>query len=180
MSVEYSDLSRVCPKDTYPLINIDKLVDNSSGYKLFSFMDFFSMYNQIPLDPKDEDKTTFMVEAGNHFYVVMSFKLKNVGVTYQRMMNEVFKDEIRDMLKVCMDDMIVKYREELDHMSHLNVVFIKVRKYNMHSNLENCTFGVKAAKFMGLYLTEKGIKVNPDNFKAEVDMELPMKKKGIQ
>lgn len=180
MCVDYSDLSRACPKDTYPLPNVDKLVDNSSGYKPFSFMDAFSMYNQIPVDPKDEEKTTFMVEVGNHFYGVMPFILKNASATYQRMMNEVFKDEIRDMLKVCMDDMIFKYREEPDHMSHLNVVFTKVRKYKMDLNLENSTFRVKAAKFVGFYLNEKGIEVNPENFKVEVDMEFPMKKKGIQ
>ena len=45
MCVDYTDLNRVIPKDAYPLPNIDKLVDNSSGYKLLSFMDAYSGYN---------------------------------------------------------------------------------------------------------------------------------------
>jgi hypothetical protein len=48
MCVDFTDLNRACPKDTYPLPNIDKLVDNSSGYKLLSFMDAYYGYNQIP------------------------------------------------------------------------------------------------------------------------------------
>ncbi|MCI35412.1 hypothetical protein A2U01_0056633, partial [Trifolium medium] len=48
MCVDYTDLNKACPKDSYPIPNIDKLVDNSAGYKLLSFMDAYSGYNQIP------------------------------------------------------------------------------------------------------------------------------------
>jgi hypothetical protein len=52
MCVDYTGLNRVCPKDAYLLPNIDKLVDNSSGYRLLSFMDAYSGYNQIPWSKK--------------------------------------------------------------------------------------------------------------------------------
>jgi len=64
MCVDYIDLNRACPKDAYPLPNIDKLVDNSFGYKLLSFMDAYSSYNQIPMVEKDKKKTAFMTESG--------------------------------------------------------------------------------------------------------------------
>jgi len=64
MCVDYTDLNRAFPKYAYPLPNIDKLVDNSSGYKLLSFMDAYSGYNQIPMAKDDEEKTTFMTELG--------------------------------------------------------------------------------------------------------------------
>lgn len=41
------DLNKACPKDSYPLQNIDSLVDGESGYRLSSFMDAYSSYNQI-------------------------------------------------------------------------------------------------------------------------------------
>jgi len=50
MCVDNIDLNKACLKDAYMLLNIDKLVDNSSGYKLLSFMDAYSGYNQIPMD----------------------------------------------------------------------------------------------------------------------------------
>jgi hypothetical protein len=56
MCVDYNDLNRVCPKDVYPLPNIDKLVDNSFDYKFLSFMDACSGYNQIPMAKNDEKK----------------------------------------------------------------------------------------------------------------------------
>ena len=50
MCIDYIDLNRACPKDAYPLPNIDKLVDNSSDFKLLSSMDAYSSYNQIPME----------------------------------------------------------------------------------------------------------------------------------
>jgi hypothetical protein len=152
MCVDYTDLNRACPKDAYPLPNIDKLVDNYSGYKLLSFMDAYSGYNQIPMAEEDKMKTAFMTELGNYYYNVMHFGLRNAGATYQRMMNKVFdKALLGDILEVYMDDMIVKSQQEADHAAHLRSMFEQTRKYNMRLNPEKCTFGVQAGKFLGFY-----------------------------
>ncbi|GAU30613.1 hypothetical protein TSUD_62330 [Trifolium subterraneum] len=180
MCVDYTDLNRVCPKDAYPLPNIDKLVDNSSEFKLLSFMDAYSGYNQIKMAEIDKKKIAFMTETGNYYYNVMPFGLKNAGATYQRMMNKVFHNEIGDMLEVYMDDMIVKSEEEIDHTVHLKRVFDQATKFNMRFNPEKCTFGVKAGKFLGFYLTERGIEANPDKCRAIFDYPTPKSKKSIQ
>ncbi|CAJ2668042.1 unnamed protein product [Trifolium pratense] len=180
MCVDYTDLNRACPKDAYPLPNIDKLVDNSSGFKLLSFMDAYSGYNQIKMAEIDKKKIAFMTESGNYYYNVMPFGLKNAGATYQRMMNKVFNNEIGDMLEVYMDDMIVKSEEEVDHTAHLKRVFDQARKYNMRFNPEKCTFGVKAGKFLGFYLTERGIEAHPDKCRAFFEFPTPDSKKSIQ
>ncbi|GAU34548.1 hypothetical protein TSUD_219320 [Trifolium subterraneum] len=128
----------------------------------------------------DKKKTAFITETGNYYYNVMSFGLKNAGATYQRMMNKVFYNEIGDMLEVYMDDMIVKSEEEIDHTLHLKRVFDQARKFNMRFNPEKCTFGVKAGKFLGFYLTERGIEANPDKCRAFFDYPTPKSKKFIQ
>ncbi|KAK2383691.1 hypothetical protein QL285_071117 [Trifolium repens] len=179
MCVDYTDLNWACPKDAYPLPSIDKLVDNSSGFKLLSFMDAYSGYNQIKMAEIDKKKTAFMTETGNYYYNVMPFGLKNAGATYQRMMN-VFRNEIGNMLEVYMDDMIVKSEEENDHTIHLRKVFEQARKYNIRFNPEKCTFGVKAGKFLGFYLTKRGIEANPDKCRAFFDHPTPDSKKSIQ
>jgi len=87
MCVDFTDLSSACPKDSYPLPNIDVLVDRVSGCGLLSFMDAYTGYNQIRMHPEDEDKTAFMEIKANFCYKVMPFGLKNARVTYQRMMD---------------------------------------------------------------------------------------------
>ena len=53
MCVDFTDLNKACPKDSYPLLCIDQLVDSTAGHKLLSFMDAFSGYNQIRMDEAD-------------------------------------------------------------------------------------------------------------------------------
>ena len=91
MCVDYTDLSRVCPKDSYPLPRIDQLVDATTRHELLTFMDAFSGYNQIQMTPQDREHTTFITDRGVYCYKVMPFGLKNAGATNQRMVNKMFK-----------------------------------------------------------------------------------------
>lgn len=53
MCVDYTNLNRACPKDSFPLPQIDQLVDSPSGHEVLSFLDAYSGYNQIPMHPDD-------------------------------------------------------------------------------------------------------------------------------
>ena len=64
MCVDFTDLNKACPKDSFPLPSIDPLVDASAGHYVLSFMDAFSSYNQIIMDPSDQEKTAFITEEG--------------------------------------------------------------------------------------------------------------------
>ena len=92
MCVDFTDLNKACPKDSYPLPRIDQLVDSTAGHQLLSFMDAFSGYNQIKMDETDQEKTSFITNQGLFCYKVMSFDLKNAGATYQRLVNHMFTD----------------------------------------------------------------------------------------
>jgi len=91
MCTDYIDLNRACPKDAYPLPNIDWLVNEASKFQVLSFMDAYSEYNQTWMHALDEDKTTFITEDANFCYKVMPFGLKNTCATYQRLMDRIFK-----------------------------------------------------------------------------------------
>jgi hypothetical protein len=94
MCVDFTDLNRACPKDPYPLPSIDRLVDGASGYRMLSFMDAYSGYNQIKMSAADAPHTAFMTNTCNYFYKVMPFGIKNAGATYQRLMDRVFTQQI--------------------------------------------------------------------------------------
>ena len=76
------DLNRACPKDNYPLLRIDTLVDSTARHELLSFMNAFSGYNQIKVNEEDQEKTSFVTSQGIFCYKVMPFELKNAGAMY--------------------------------------------------------------------------------------------------
>jgi len=106
--VDFSDLNKACPKDCFPLPHIDRLVESTTGHEMLSFMDAFSGYNQILMNPDDQEKTSFITERGTYCYKVMPFGLKNAGATYQRLVNRMFKDLLGKTMEVYIDDMLVK------------------------------------------------------------------------
>uniref|UniRef100_A0A2N9HJ60 Uncharacterized protein n=1 Tax=Fagus sylvatica TaxID=28930 RepID=A0A2N9HJ60_FAGSY len=117
--VDFRDLNKACPKDEFPLPNMDLLIDSAAGYAMFSFMDGFGEYNQILMSPKDVEKTAFRTLIGNFYYTVMSFGLKNAGATYQRTMTTMFHDMMHRKIEDYVDDIVVKSKKREDHLAVL-------------------------------------------------------------
>ena len=160
--VDFTNLNKACPKDSYPLPCIDQLVDSTAGHKLLSFMDTFSGYNQIRMDEVDQEKTSFITNQDLFCYKVMSFDLKNARATYQRLVNHMFRPQIGRNVKVYVDDMLVKILDEEKHLDGLQETFDMLRQYNLKLNPSKCAFGVSSSKFLGFIVSHKGIKVSPD------------------
>ena len=119
MCVDFTDLNKACPKDSYPLPRIDTLVDSTARQELLSFIDALSGYNQIKMNEEDQEKTSFVTSQGLFCYKVMSFGLKNAGATYQRLMNKMFAYQIGRNIQVYVDDMLVKSLRKNDHLNDL-------------------------------------------------------------
>ena len=161
MCVDLTDLNQAYPKDSFPLPRIDQLVDSIAGHKLLTFMDAFSGYNQIQMAEEDQEKTAFITSQGLYCYWVMPFGLKNTGATYQRLVNQMFEKKIGRNVEVYVDDMLVKSREEEDHLDDLRETFNTLRQYNMKLNPSKCAFGVSSGKFLGFMVSQRGIEANP-------------------
>ena len=99
------------------------LVDAMVGHELLSFMDAYSGYNQIMMHPNDQEKTSFVTERGIFCYEVMPFELKNVGATYQRLVNKMFATCLGSTMEVYIDDLLVKSLHARDHTTHLKQAF---------------------------------------------------------
>ena len=151
--VDFTDLNRACPKDSFPLPRIDQLVDSTTGHKLLTFMDALSGYNQIMMAEEDQEKTSFITSQGLYCYKVMPFGLKNVGATNQRLINKMFSKQIGRNMEVYVDDMFVKSREELVHLDDLRETFTTLKQYQMKLNPAKCVFSVALGKFLGFMVS---------------------------
>ena len=153
MCVDFMNLNRACPKDSFPLLRIDQLVDSTTGHKLLTFMDVFSGYNQIKMAEEDQEKTAFITSQGLYCYKVMPFGLKNAGATYQRLVNKMFSKQIGRNMEVYIDDMLVKSKEDLTHLNDLKEMFATLKQYQMKLNPGKCVFGVASGKFLGFMVS---------------------------
>jgi hypothetical protein len=142
--VDYTSLNKHCPKDPFPLPRIDQIIDSTAGCARLSFLDAYSGYNQIKLKKEDEDKTAFITPYGVFCYQVMPFGLKNVGATYQRMMQNCLGSQIGLNIQVYIDDVVITTREEESLISDLAETFDNLSRYKLKLNPTKCSFGVSA------------------------------------
>ena len=180
LCIDFKKINKACPKDSFHLPQIDLIVDTTTGHELLSFIDAFSSYNQISMDPNDQEKTSFVTRQGTYCYRVMPFELKNVGATYQRLVNKMFQKQIGASIEVYIDDMLVKSVKAKLHITHLVEAFQILKSYNMKLNPAKCAFGVSVRKFLGFIVNSRGIEANPDKIKVVLDMLPPSNIKDIQ
>ncbi|GJX44673.1 reverse transcriptase domain-containing protein [Tanacetum coccineum] len=102
--IDYRKLNEATRKDHFPLPFMDQMLERLAGNEFYCFLDGFLGYFQIPIDPQDQEKTTFTCPYGTFAYRRMPFGLCNAPSTFQRCMMAIFNDMIEKTMDVFMDD----------------------------------------------------------------------------
>nr|GEX40178.1 reverse transcriptase domain-containing protein [Tanacetum cinerariifolium] len=105
--IDYRKLNEATRKDHFPLPFMDQMLERLAGNEFYYFLDGFSRYFQIPIDPRDQEKTTFTCPYGTFAYRRMPFGLCNAPGTFQRCMLAIFHDMVEKTMDVFMDDFSV-------------------------------------------------------------------------
>jgi hypothetical protein len=108
MCVDYTDLNKHCPKDSFGLSRIDQIVDSTTGSVVLSFLNCYSRYHQITIKEEDQSKTSFITPFGAYCYKTMSFGLKNTDATNQRAIQTCLGEQIGVNAEAYVDDIVVK------------------------------------------------------------------------
>ncbi|GJW68513.1 reverse transcriptase domain-containing protein [Tanacetum coccineum] len=169
--IDYRKLNEATRKDHFPLPFMDQMLERLAGNQYYCFLDGFSGYFQIPIDPKDQEKTTFTCPYGTFAYRRMPFGLCNAPGTFQRCMMAIFHDMIEKTMEVFMDDFSV-FRDSFSTcLSHLEKMLKRCEDTNLSLNWEKSHFMVKEGIVLGHKISKSGIEV--DRAKVEVIAKLP-------
>ena len=103
----------------------------------------------------------------------MIFELKNVGATYQRLVNQMFSRQIGRNMEVYVDDMLVKSKEAKTHLEDPQKTFDTLRRYRMKLNLAKFVFRFLSGKFLGFMVSQRGIEADPEKVRAMLDLTSP-------
>nr|GEY98159.1 reverse transcriptase domain-containing protein [Tanacetum cinerariifolium] len=141
--IDYRKLNEATRKDHFPLSFIDQMLERLEANQYYCFLDGFSGYFQIPVDPKDQEKTTFTCPYETFAYRHIPFGLCNAPGTFQRCMMAIFHDMIEKPMEVFMDDFSVFGNSFQSCLFHLDQMLKRCEDTNLCLNWENSHFMVK-------------------------------------
>ncbi|KAJ9514751.1 hypothetical protein QJQ45_028514 [Haematococcus lacustris] len=166
MCIDYRPLNRITIKNKYPLPRVDNLLDRLHGATIFSKIDLRQGYHQIRIAPEDIPKTAFRTRYGHFEFTVMPFGLCNAPATFQRLMNDIFRQELDDCVIVYLDDILIFSRTQEEHAQHLRRVLSLLQQHKLYAKLSKCEFGLSQTEFLGHIITSTGIACDPKKVAA--------------
>ena len=171
MCIDYRKLNDATRKDHFPLPFMDQMLEQLVGQSFYCFLDGYSGYNQIAVDPNDQEKIAFSCPFRVFAYRRMPFGLCNAPTTCQRCMMAIFSDIVEKCIEVFMDDFSV-FGSTFDcYLTNLELVLQHCEETNLVLNWEKCHFMVQEGIVMGHKIFVKGIEV--DKAKIDVIEKLP-------
>nr|GFB00215.1 reverse transcriptase domain-containing protein [Tanacetum cinerariifolium] len=169
--IDYRKLNEATRKDHFPLLFMDHMLEHLAENEYYCFLDGFSGYFQIPIDPKDQEKTTFTCPYETFAYKRMPFGLCNAPRNFQRFMMAIFHDMIKKTMEVFMNDFSVFGNSFSTCLTNLEKMLKRCEDNKLALNWEKSHFMVKEGIVLGHKISKKGIEV--DKAKIKVILKLP-------
>nr|GEU65081.1 reverse transcriptase domain-containing protein [Tanacetum cinerariifolium] len=169
--IDYRKLNEATRKDHFPLPFMDQMLERLAGNEYYCFLDGFSGYFQIPIDPRDQEKTTFTCPYGTFAYRRMPFGLCNAPGKFQRCMLAIFHDMFEKTIEVFMDDFSVFGNSFKNCLSLLDKMLQRCEDTILCLNWEKSHLMVKEGIVLGYKISKNGIEV--DKAKIDVITKLP-------
>lgn len=168
---DYRSLNAQTIPDKYPLPHIQDLSSIMHGKRIFTKIDLNRAYNQIPIRQCDIPKTAISTPFGLYEFTHMTFGLCNAAQTFQRYMHEVLRG--LDFTFCYLDDICIASSTPDEHLTHLRMVFERLRNFKLTINPSKCEFGKEEIVFLGHVVNQNGISPNPQKVAAVQNFPLP-------
>ncbi|GBG69682.1 hypothetical protein CBR_g4512 [Chara braunii] len=180
LCIDYGGLNRYTVKNNYPMPRSDELFDHLAGNCFFTKIDLRSGYHLGGIATADQPKTAFRSRFGHYEFTVMPFGLTNAPATFQRAMNDVFRDILEQYVLVYLDDILVYSRTLEEHLRHLRDVLDRLRRHGFYAKLSKCRFAQHKVDFLGHYVSDQGLHMDDAKITAIAEWPAPTSAKQLR
>ena len=152
---DYRSLNSITTKDEYPMPLLADSTARLAEKSVFSSIDIVRAYYNIPVAAEDQKKTALTFPFGLYEHITMPFGLTNAPKTWQRFIDNLFRDI--DYVFVYLDDILIFSKSEEEHERHLRTVLQRLADTDLHINAAKCSFFQTSVQFLGHEVSASGI-----------------------
>ena len=175
---DYRRLNSQTVPDRYPIPNLRDFSHNLSGCTVFSKLDLLKAYFQIDVEESAIPKTAISTPFGLFEFVRMPYGLRNASQTFQRYVNEIFRNF--DFVFIYIDDILIASKSEEEHLLHLKAVFEALVKNGILLNISKCDLGKVSIEYLGHKVSAQGISPLPSKVEAIQSFEKPTTQRQLR
>ena len=168
---DFRGLNRVTIPDAYPMPLVRDLTHRFANCSVFTKLDLEKAYYQIPMRAEDIEKTAVTTPFGLFEFLKMPFGLRNAAQTFQRHMDNIFREF--PFVAVYIDDIIIASKDTESHRQHCKIVFDLLAKNHLSLNSDKCSFATTSVIFLGHVLSTDGFGPDPKKLKAISEFPTP-------
>lgn len=165
MCADYRRLNAQMTSETYIIPLMADLIDKVAGHKLFSTFDQAMAFQQVPVAEEDVYKTAFVTPFGSYEYLCLPFGVKNGPVIMTRVMEDV-RRYLTASFFVYIDDTCLVSNSKDRHLEDLKQFFEVMEHFGLRLRLEKCFFGLGEVRYLGLLVSQKGVRPDPTKVAA--------------
>ena len=176
--IDYRALNKVTRKFTWPMPKVEDIFSKLNGATYFTTLDLCTGYHHIPLDKSSIPKTTFNSPFGKYEYVKVPFRLALAPAYFQELMTGILKDF--PFAIAYLDDIIRFNKTPQEHLSHICMVFEKLKSANLYMKKSKCSFFSKEIQYLGHILSATGIQPLPSKTHTIQNMNPPTTPKQVR
>jgi hypothetical protein len=140
-----------------------------SGYQYFTKLDFHSVYHQIRMKEECIPKTAFRTHEGHYEFFVIPFGLCNTPLTFQSLVNHVFRSFLCHFVLVYFDDTLIYSKTCTTYLAHVDQVLHLLSKHQLFLKKSKCAFGASEVEYLGHIIDKDGVQVDPKKIEAMQD-----------
>jgi Reverse transcriptase (RNA-dependent DNA polymerase) len=172
MCIDYRKLSDITIKNKFPISIIDDLLDELKYVSYFSKIDLKSGYHQIRMSSSSIPLTAFRTHERLYEFKVMSFGLTNASITFQSLMNLIFKSFLRKFIFVFLYDILIYSVDFSTHIDHLILTFQVLQQHHLHVKLFKCAFTVKEIEYLSHIISNQGVATDLKKIEAMLNWSI--------
>ncbi|MBW0536185.1 hypothetical protein O181_075900 [Austropuccinia psidii MF-1] len=160
LCVDYGKINAVTRKNRYPVPPMKQLLTVFNSSTIFSKIDLCGAYNLLRIKEGDEHLTAFRAKYGSYEYLVMPFCLTNAPSCFQNLVNNIFADFLDIFVVVYLDDIMVFFSSEEEHVKHVASVLKRMRDNNLLAKASKCVFHASSVEYLGYIVSSDGLKMD--------------------
>lgn len=168
MCTDYRVLNKITSRDNYPLPIIEEQIDALHGKRYFTSLDLKDGFHHVFVEKDSVKYTAFITPFGHFEYLRMPFGLKNAPARFQRYINEVMSELIKEgNVVVYMDDFLVATDTLEKHFEVLNQVYKILTENLLQLRLDKCRFIYEEIEFLGYVVSARGVRPNDSGYSCD-------------